>query len=99
MVNLMRNSDGGRPTDAEHEAMIQRVIQIGREAGILTGIHVLAPHDALRRAEQGMQFIAIDRTIPDHDPHHRSSKQIPSDSTFWQRDTLLVPGIDLIELQ
>ena len=55
----MRTSDGGRPTDAEHEAMIQRVIQIDRAAGTPTGIHVLDPRDALRRAEQGMQFIAI----------------------------------------
>jgi 4-hydroxy-2-oxoheptanedioate aldolase len=55
----MRTADGGRPTDAEHEAMIQRVIQIGRGTGTPTGIHVLTPGDALRRAEQGMQFIAI----------------------------------------
>jgi 4-hydroxy-2-oxoheptanedioate aldolase len=55
----MRASDGRFPTDAEHEAMIQRVIQIGREAGTPTGIHVFGPGDALRRAEQGMQFIAI----------------------------------------
>jgi 4-hydroxy-2-oxoheptanedioate aldolase len=55
----MRTADGGRPTDAEHEAMIQRVIQIGREAGTPTGIHVLAASDARCRAEQGMQFIAI----------------------------------------
>jgi 4-hydroxy-2-oxoheptanedioate aldolase len=55
----MRSADGGRPTDAEHEAMIQRVIHVGREAGMPTGIHVLTPADALRRAEQGMQFIAI----------------------------------------
>jgi len=55
----MITADGVRPTDAEHEAMIQRVIQIGRKAGVPTGIHVLAAGDALRRAEQGMQFIAI----------------------------------------
>ncbi len=55
----MRTPDGGRATDAEHEAMIQRVIQIGLEAHTPTGIHTLAPDDALRRAKQGMQFIAI----------------------------------------
>jgi 4-hydroxy-2-oxoheptanedioate aldolase len=55
----MRTSDGVRPTDAEHEAMIQQVIQIGRSARRPTGIHVMSPKDALQRAEQGMQFIAI----------------------------------------
>ena len=55
----MRTPDGAFPTDAEHEAMIQRVIQIGREEGTPTGMHVFTPGDALRRAEQGMQFIGI----------------------------------------
>jgi 4-hydroxy-2-oxoheptanedioate aldolase len=55
----MRSPDGAFPTDAEHEAMIQRVIQIGRDAGTPTGMHVFTPQDALRRAEQGMQFIAL----------------------------------------
>lgn len=55
----MRQTDGTFPTDQQHEAMIQRIIGIGRGAGTPTGIHALDPHDALRRAEQGMQFIAV----------------------------------------
>ncbi|MDY0168127.1 MAG: aldolase/citrate lyase family protein [Thermoguttaceae bacterium] len=55
----MRQTDGTFPTDEEHEAMIQRVISFGRSAGTPTGIHALDPHDALRRAGQGMQFIAV----------------------------------------
>ena len=55
----MRTPDGRFPTDAEHESLVQRVIEIGRKAGTPTGIHVLDPQDALRRVEQGMQFIAI----------------------------------------
>jgi 4-hydroxy-2-oxoheptanedioate aldolase len=55
----MRTADGGRPTDAEHEALVQRVIEIGRQAGRPTGIHTLSARDALRRAQEGMQFIAI----------------------------------------
>jgi 4-hydroxy-2-oxoheptanedioate aldolase len=55
----MRTAGGPKPTDAELEAMIQRVIAVGRKVGTPTGIHVMDPHDALRRAEQGMQFIAI----------------------------------------
>ncbi len=55
----MRRPDGGFPAGEEHEAMIQRVIAVGREAGTPTGIHTLDPRDALRRAEQGMQLIAV----------------------------------------
>ncbi len=55
----MRQADGTFPTEAEHEAMIQQVIAAGRRVGTPTGIHALDPRDALRRAEQGMQFIAV----------------------------------------
>ena len=55
----MRTSQGGKPTDEEHEAMIQRVVEIGKRVGTPTGIHAMDPHSALERAEQGMQFIAI----------------------------------------
>ncbi len=55
----MRTPDGAFPSDAEHEAMVQRIIQIGKKAGTPTGIHVLTAGDALRRGEQGMQLIAI----------------------------------------
>lgn len=55
----MRAADGTFPTDEEHEAMIQRVIQIGRNVGKPTGIHVQSTADAQRRVDQGMQFIAV----------------------------------------
>jgi 4-hydroxy-2-oxoheptanedioate aldolase len=55
----MRSAAGRRPTDAEHEAMIQRVIEIGRRVGTPTGVHCSGHEDALRRAAQGMQFLAI----------------------------------------
>ena len=55
----MRTPEGGRPTPEEHEALVQRVIQIGKQVGTPTGIHAMEPQDALRRVEQGMQFIAI----------------------------------------
>jgi len=55
----MRSPDGRFPTPEEHEAMIQRVIEIGRRVGTPTGMHCMEPEDALRRAEQGMQFIAV----------------------------------------
>ena len=55
----MRTPDGGKPTDQEHEALIQRVIEIGRKLGTPTGIHVMDPESALKRAGQGMQFLAV----------------------------------------
>ncbi len=55
----MRQPDGTFPTPEEHEAMVQRVIAIGRETGTPTGIHAMDVEDARRRADQGMQFIAI----------------------------------------
>ena len=55
----MRASDGSFPTQDEHEAMIQQVIAVGKETGTPTGIHAMDAEDAHRRAEQGMQFLAI----------------------------------------
>ena len=55
----MRQPNGTFPTAAEHEAMVQRVIQVGKKVGTPTGIHAMDPDSALDRAKQGMQFIAI----------------------------------------
>ena len=55
----MRTPDGGKPTAEEHEALIQEVIKVGKKVGTPTGIHAMTPENALERAEQGMQFIAV----------------------------------------
>ena len=55
----MRGPDGIDPSPAEHEAMIQRVIEVGQQVGTPTGIHAMDPASALERADQGMQFLAI----------------------------------------
>jgi 4-hydroxy-2-oxoheptanedioate aldolase len=55
----MRSSDGAEPTMEQFESMLQRVIDVGRETHTPTGMHVFDPHSAVRRAQQGMQFIAI----------------------------------------
>ena len=55
----MRAADGSWPTSEQHEAMIQRVIEIGKKVGTPTGLHAMNPQAALERAEQGMQLIAI----------------------------------------
>jgi 4-hydroxy-2-oxoheptanedioate aldolase len=55
----MRAQDGTFPTNQEHEAMVQEVIQIGRRVGTPTGIHAMDPQSAIQRVEQGMQFLAV----------------------------------------
>ncbi len=55
----MRPPDGTMPTPEQHEAMIQRVVDAGKRVGTPTGIHAMEPEAALKRAEQGMQFIAV----------------------------------------
>ena len=55
----MRAADGTMPTAEAHEEMIQQVIIAGKKVGTPTGIHAMTPEDALRRADQGMQFVAV----------------------------------------
>jgi 4-hydroxy-2-oxoheptanedioate aldolase len=55
----MRAPDGQDPTPEAHEAMIQRVIAAGKKVGCPTGIHAMDPANALERARQGMQFLAV----------------------------------------
>jgi 4-hydroxy-2-oxoheptanedioate aldolase len=55
----MRTPEGRKPTASEVEAMILRVIVAGKKVGTPTGIHSMDPQNALHRAEQGMQFIAV----------------------------------------
>jgi 4-hydroxy-2-oxoheptanedioate aldolase len=55
----MRASDGTFPTPEAHEALVQRVIEVGKKVGCPTGIHAMSPESALERAQQGMQFLAV----------------------------------------
>jgi 4-hydroxy-2-oxoheptanedioate aldolase len=55
----MRRPDGTEATDAEFEAMIERVIAIGQKTGMPTGMHNMDAESAARRAKQGMQFVAV----------------------------------------
>ena len=55
----MRGPDGKDPTPEQHEAAIQRVIEVGKKVGCPTGIHVFDTKTALDRAAQGMQFLAV----------------------------------------
>ncbi|MDP6444793.1 MAG: aldolase/citrate lyase family protein [Pirellulaceae bacterium] len=55
----MRSPGGEFPTPEEHEAAVQRVIEVGKQVGTPTGIHAMDPESALERAAQGMQFLAV----------------------------------------
>jgi len=55
----MRGPDGKDPSPEEHEAMMQRVLEIGKKVGTPVGLHVQSIEDVQRRIEEGWQFIAI----------------------------------------
>lgn len=55
----MRAADGSEASEAEFEQLLERVVAAGKKTGCPTGMHVMDPKAAHRRAEQGMQFIAI----------------------------------------
>jgi len=55
----MRSPDGKDPSAEEFEAMLQRVLDNGNEAGLPVGLHVQSVPDVQRRVEQGWKFLAI----------------------------------------
>lgn len=55
----MRKPDGTFPTPEEHEAAIQAVIAMGKKTGTPTGVHAMSAEEAVKRAGEGMQFLAI----------------------------------------
>jgi len=55
----MRGPDGKDPSPDEFEAMLQRILAIGKKCGTPVGIHVQTVEAAKMRIEQGWQFIAL----------------------------------------
>ncbi|MAT15579.1 MAG: 2-dehydro-3-deoxyglucarate aldolase, partial [Planctomyces sp.] len=55
----MRAPDGTFPTAAEHEAMMQRVLEIGNKVGVPVGLHVMSVGDVQKRLEEGWKFLAL----------------------------------------
>lgn len=53
------HADGHKPTSEEFEALLQAVVDAGKKTGTPTGMHTMSAADALMRAKQGMQFIAV----------------------------------------
>ena len=55
----MTTADGRQATDEQFEAALAQVVAAGKKTGTPTGMHVMDPQSALRRAAQGMQFLAV----------------------------------------
>lgn len=55
----MRTPEGVDPTPDELEAMLQRVLAIGKKVRTPVGLHVQSVDDVKRRIDQGWQFLAI----------------------------------------
>lgn len=55
----MRAADGTEASDEAFQAALQQVLATGKECGTPVGIHVMNSEDALRRAEEGWQVLAV----------------------------------------
>jgi 4-hydroxy-2-oxoheptanedioate aldolase len=55
----MRGPDGIDPTPEQLEAMLQRVLAIGKKTGTPVGLHVQSVDDAKRRIAEGWRFLAL----------------------------------------
>ena len=55
----MRAADGREASKEEFEATMQRILAAGKKVKTPVGLHTQTPEDALRRAAEGWQFIAI----------------------------------------
>ena len=55
----MRTPDGKDPSPEEFEAMLQKILSIGKKCGTPVGIHVQTVEVAQKRIAEGWQFIAL----------------------------------------
>jgi len=55
----MRSADGAMPSKELFEGTLARILQAAQRHRVPCGLHVLTAEDALRRAQQGFQFIAV----------------------------------------
>ena len=55
----MRKADGTMPTKDDFEETLTRIREAAQRQKVPCGLHVFTAADALRRAEQGWQFIAV----------------------------------------
>ncbi len=55
----MRSAEGAMPSKELFESTLFRILQAAQRHRVACGLHVLTAEDALRRARQGFQFIAV----------------------------------------
>jgi 4-hydroxy-2-oxoheptanedioate aldolase len=55
----MRAPDGREPTKEEFERIMQRILAAGKKVRTPVGLHTQSAEEALRRAQEGWQFLAI----------------------------------------
>lgn len=55
----MRGPDGRDPSPEEHEAMLQRILSIGKKVGTPVGLHCLTVEQIQQRIGEGWQFLAL----------------------------------------
>jgi 4-hydroxy-2-oxoheptanedioate aldolase len=55
----MRAADATEASDEEFQAALAQVLATGKKCGTPVGIHTMSSEDALRRAEEGWQFLAV----------------------------------------
>lgn len=55
----MKTADHPQPSDTEFEALLQKVLAAGQRTGTPVGLHVQSAEEALRRTQEGWQFIAL----------------------------------------
>lgn len=55
----MRSADGREPTPEQFEAMLQRILAVGKKTGTPVGLHVQSLDDVNKRVAEGWKFIAL----------------------------------------
>jgi 4-hydroxy-2-oxoheptanedioate aldolase len=55
----MRDPTGRDPSPEELEAMLQRILAVGKKVGTPVGLHVQSVDAVQKRVAEGWQFIAI----------------------------------------
>lgn len=55
----LRRPDGTEAPSDEFESTLQRILAVGKKTGTPVGLHTQSPQEALSRAAEGWQFLAI----------------------------------------
>jgi 4-hydroxy-2-oxoheptanedioate aldolase len=56
-------STGVAPSAEKQEAVLQRILALGKKMRLPVGLHTFTPEDALRRTQEGWQFVAVNSEL------------------------------------